>query len=317
MKMIISFKPFCKSDLSLWEKWILVPHVKNTWFIEGYESPDYINQKIKGDGYNYPFVICADEKPIGYIQCCDLYAYKKLCENKKGLFTDEPLGTFCVDLFIADSDYLDKGYGTETVKSFVKLILNTFFANQILIDPNVNNKRAIRCYEKAGFKKRKIKNDGVTNSQIMEINIEKNISQEHLYQFLQPLTKWMYEETDISSVGIVGSFARGTEHEESDIDLIFLCKNKIKYLENSEWATQFGKIAKTQIEEYGAVTSLRVWYQDSFEVEFGYAAESWATTPIDSGTRHVIKDGMRILIDKQGLLKNLLAELNPTSARFY
>ena len=43
--------------------------------------------------------------------------------------------TFCVDLFVAGSGYLNKGYGT-----------------QILIDPASDNKRAIHCYEKAGFK---------------------------------------------------------------------------------------------------------------------------------------------------------------------
>ena len=30
-----------------------------------------------------------DEKPIGYIQYCDLYAYRTLCKTKKGLFTQE------------------------------------------------------------------------------------------------------------------------------------------------------------------------------------------------------------------------------------
>ncbi len=303
------------SDLTLWEKWVVIPHVKNTWFIEGYETPDYINQKIKGDGYNYPFIILANEKPIGYIQCCDLYAYKQLSKNKRGLFTDEPPGTFCVDLFIADEDYLDKGYGTETIKTFIQFIFQNLFADRIKIDPDINNKRAIRCYEKVGFKKIRVKNDAVTDCQIMEITNDTNSRQISLYKFLKPILIWAYQQTNILSVGLIGSFATGAAHDQSDVDLIFLCKDKKYYLEHTDWLKQFGTPYKEATEEYGAVRSLRVWYQDGFEVEFSFGSESWAAIPIDSGTQRVVKAGMRILIDKNGLLKNLLTELQSTTRK--
>ncbi len=166
--MNIQFKTFAIEHIPLWEQWITIPHVKDVWFIEGYEPADYIYQKIKGNGYDYPFVIYVDEQPIGYIVCCDLYAYRTICPNPKGLFTQESPGTFCLDLFIADEAYLNKGYGTEIVKQFTKKLLEDFDAKKILIDPAISNKRAIRCYEKAGYKIIKTVNDGVTDCCIMQ-----------------------------------------------------------------------------------------------------------------------------------------------------
>lgn len=166
--MKISFKKFNKEDLLLWGKWIEKPHVKKVWFIEGYETADYINEKIKGNGYDYHFIIYLDNIPVGYIQCSDLYAYKTKCSEPKGLFTNEEKGTFCIDLFIGEETYLNKGYGTEIVKAFSKKVFNEFGAKKILIDPATSNKRAIRCYEKAGFKFLKNAHDGVTECCVME-----------------------------------------------------------------------------------------------------------------------------------------------------
>lgn len=50
----INFQPFQIQHIPLWEQWIQLPHVKDVWFIEGYESADYIYQKITGNGYDYP-----------------------------------------------------------------------------------------------------------------------------------------------------------------------------------------------------------------------------------------------------------------------
>lgn len=61
--------------LSLWEKWITIPHIKETWFIDGYETSSYIHEKIKGNGHTVPFIIYLDHAAIGYIQYCDLYAF--------------------------------------------------------------------------------------------------------------------------------------------------------------------------------------------------------------------------------------------------
>ncbi len=108
-----------------------------------------------------------DDKSIGYIQTSDLYAYRIKCLTPKGVFTHEEPGTFCLDLFIGEEDYLNKGYGTKIVKCFVNKLLTEFKAKMILIDPSCSNKRAIRCYEKSGFKVIRKEHDGTNECCIM------------------------------------------------------------------------------------------------------------------------------------------------------
>lgn len=166
---MINFRKMEGADIPLYLKWAEEPEVKNTWFIDGYETTDYIHAKIKGNGYDYPFIILLNQKPIGYIVYSDLYLYKTLSPQPKGNFTDEPEGTFCIDLFIGTPEYRDKGLGTKIVEAFSKMLFEETQVKRILIDPDASNKRAIRCYEKAGFKFLKFANDGVTKCQVMEL----------------------------------------------------------------------------------------------------------------------------------------------------
>lgn len=164
----ITFKEFSCQDYSLFLEWAKKQHVKDTWFADGYESIDNYAKKITGNGYDYSFVIYVNGMPVGYIQCSDLYAYKNLCPNPQGVFINEESGTFCLDLFIGEEEYLNKGYGTKIVKLFIKKLVTEFKAKKILIDPACSNKRAIRCYEKAGFKFIRKEYDGVTEICIMK-----------------------------------------------------------------------------------------------------------------------------------------------------
>lgn len=107
-------------------------------------SQNYIHKKIAGNGYDYPFIIYCDETPIGYIVCCDLYAYKGKCIALTGLFTDEEARTFCMDLFIGEEGYLDKGFGTQIVKAFQTIFLNiSRQIKSILILPKVTNEQFV------------------------------------------------------------------------------------------------------------------------------------------------------------------------------
>lgn len=168
MQTRITFKRLRQQDMPLFFEWAEKPYVKNTWFQEGYEEVNKYYENIEGNGYDYGFIIYIDDKPVGYIQTSDLYAYKTKCPKLKGLFTNEDPGSFCLDLFIGEEDYLNKGYGTAIVKAFVDKLFKDFKAKKILIDPACSNQRAIRCYEKAGFKIMRKENDGVTECYVME-----------------------------------------------------------------------------------------------------------------------------------------------------
>ena len=86
------------------------------------------------------YIIFIEDDPVGHV----LLQYK----NKKW------------ELYIAIGEikYWNKGIGTKAIK----IVLKNFYKNhkkseKVYLEVNPNNCRAIRCYEKCGFKKRRIK----------------------------------------------------------------------------------------------------------------------------------------------------------------
>jgi predicted nucleotidyltransferase len=92
---------------------------------------------------------------------------------------------------------------------------------------------------------------------------------EHIHDFLDAFIPWASEQPDVQGIALVGSYARGTAGDDSDLDLVILTNRPPKYLEDILWIEQFGLVEKHQTEDYGKLTSLRVWYQHGIEVEYG------------------------------------------------
>lgn len=118
--------------------------------------------------------------------------------------------------------------------------------------------------------------------------------------FLNDLKEYAEKTSYIESVLVVGSYARGTNKENSDLDIVMITSKKGEMVENQAFTKRFGTIEKKQIEYYGACTSIRVWYADGKEVEFGIVDSSWISVPLDEGTKKVLSDGFKILVDKRG-----------------
>jgi predicted nucleotidyltransferase len=121
-------------------------------------------------------------------------------------------------------------------------------------------------------------------------------------QFIEQFTRWASGQADILAVALVGSHARNVAREDSDVDLVILTNVSQKYLAHDDWSSLFGVVSQKQIEDYGRLTSLRVWYESGLEVEYGFTTPAWAETPLDEGTRKVIEGGMRVLFERQPLL---------------
>jgi predicted nucleotidyltransferase len=103
-------------------------------------------------------------------------------------------------------------------------------------------------------------------------------------------------------VALVGSYARNAATETSDVDLVLLARRPEMFLQDTNWVQHFEIVEHQQLEDYGRVTSIRVWYTGGLEVEYGLTDETWVATPLDEGTRRVISDGMRILFEREPLL---------------
>ena len=118
--------------------------------------------------------------------------------------------------------------------------------------------------------------------------------------FLLALKSYAEEKDVIECILLVGSYARGTNREDSDIDVVIITSQKKALLEEPDFTASFGLVRKQQIEYYGACTSLRVYYREGTEVEFGIVEPSWLGKPLDAGTARVLDDGYKVILDKKG-----------------
>lgn len=92
---------------------------------------EYVNQSI---GYIQFYTINEEErKEYGY-------------SNFNGVI-------FGTDQFIGETEYWGQGIGTELMKLVVRHLITEANAKKIILDPQAWNERAIRCYEKSGYKK--------------------------------------------------------------------------------------------------------------------------------------------------------------------
>jgi hypothetical protein len=128
--------------------------------------------------------------------------------------------------------------------------------------------------------------------------------------FIAQFAEWAANHPAVRAAVLVGSWARGAAHAGSDIDLILIVSDPADFLQGDAWFNTFGMVEDVMHEDWGRVQSLRVYYQGGLEVEFGITTAEWAgTSPVDAGTARVVHDGLRILVDPDGLLADLLAAL--------
>jgi hypothetical protein len=135
---------------------------------------------------------------------------------------------------------------------------------------------------------------------------------------IRTVLAWATAQPKIRAVALVGSHARGTARQDSDIDLVLLVTDPrgfradTTWIEQIDWQALDRRPQKWQDEDYGVAWSRRIWLAaGSVQVELTFAPLSWANVdPPDAGTRQVISGGCRILHDPDGLLVRLGAAVN-------
>jgi len=128
--------------------------------------------------------------------------------------------------------------------------------------------------------------------------------------FVQNLARWADSEVNVIAALIVGSWARGTAHAQSDIDVVVICQHPVLYIEQhrgqQRWLTTFGHVQSTLNEDYGLLQVLRAFYRDGMEVEFGFTSEEWLSNAQAKTTGRILRDGMRIVCDRFGRVEKFI-----------
>ncbi len=66
--------------------------------------------------------------------------------------TDEEFRHAGIDLFLG-ATYHGRGLGTDAVRTMARHLVDDLGHRRLVIDPAAHNERAIRCYEKVGFRR--------------------------------------------------------------------------------------------------------------------------------------------------------------------
>jgi hypothetical protein len=128
-------------------------------------------------------------------------------------------------------------------------------------------------------------------------------------QLLEHATQWVASQHDVVAAAVLGSWARDTAREDSDIDLILLTNEPVGYTAREAWISQVAPGATLiRTGNWGPIIERRLRLPSGLEIEVGIGPPTWARTdPVDPGTRRVVLDGLRVLHDPHGLLGALMA----------
>lgn len=217
--MTITFKPLHESHFPLLLKWLEAPHVKKWWDQDVTYTMDFVHEKyssyVKGNklegGMQKPiqaFIIYSDQNPVGYIQIYNAYYFPR---SKALLGLPSNLGAF--DIFIGEEEVLKQGLGSKAISQFLELHGNQY--SYIFADPDSNNLAAIKCYEKAGFKKVSEQADTGEVWMIKDLSLRNDP-----LSTIQKLIKERYP--DAKAIFWAGSVAANQGTSASDLDLVIV-----------------------------------------------------------------------------------------------
>jgi RimJ/RimL family protein N-acetyltransferase len=94
-------------------------------------------EKLSKEGYHFSIVHLNNDELIGICGLLDVNQINRIAE---------------AGIFIGNKKYWNKGYGTEAMNALLDYAFNLLNLNSIFLRVHSFNQRAIKCYQKCGFK---------------------------------------------------------------------------------------------------------------------------------------------------------------------
>jgi RimJ/RimL family protein N-acetyltransferase len=130
--------------------WLCRPHIAAIWGGTPTLADvcDHYLPTMAADSPTLAYIAWRDGEPIGFIQ-----SYVAANAGDVWWPDEHDPGVLGIDQFLADESRLNKGLGTAMIRAFVDRLFSDPATTRVQTDPSPTNGRAIRCYEKAGFRK--------------------------------------------------------------------------------------------------------------------------------------------------------------------
>lgn len=171
----ITFKLLSLTDLPTLTNWFNTQHVQNFYSLRQWSEKEIFEKYsmyIKGEKPVTAYIVAHEYQPIGYVQWYHLSDFPLA---NAVLPEDVMMDGVGMDMLIGEERLIGKGIGSQIIKTFLHEIIWPYF-KYCVVDIAVENKMAIRSYEKAGFNLLKIltlQNQRRKNSQFQLMIINK------------------------------------------------------------------------------------------------------------------------------------------------
>ena len=147
----VSLRPAVRADWDLIRGWLVRPDIQERWGALSATEAE-VNVAL-GSDHALCRIIIVDGEPVGYAHAVDATLWG--AELPQDL---EP-GTWDLDLFIASEEHRGKGVGQAALAQLKNEVFASTLALAVCVFPSIRNERAVRAYERAGFRWKRIWND--------------------------------------------------------------------------------------------------------------------------------------------------------------
>ena len=150
--MTLVLRPATLEDVPHFEQWDREPHVIAATSDDpdadvAFEDAEWREEISNDDPASAYFVAEVDGHPIGAMQVID-----PALERTHYWGEDCPPNLRAMDIWIGDSDYLNRGFGTKMMATAINRAFADTNVEAIIIDPLNSNTDAHRFYQRLGFR---------------------------------------------------------------------------------------------------------------------------------------------------------------------
>jgi RimJ/RimL family protein N-acetyltransferase len=150
-KSAVRLRPATRADWDLIRGWLGRPDIQDWWGPVSATEAE-VNMAL-GSRHALCRIIEDGDEAIGYAHAVDATLWGE------DLPQDLAPGTWDLDLFIASEEHRGKGAGQAALALLKDEVFASTLAVAVCVFPSVRNERAVRAYEKAGFRWKRIWND--------------------------------------------------------------------------------------------------------------------------------------------------------------
>lgn len=209
-----------------------------------------------------------------------------------------------------------KGYATEAGRACLQWGFGDFALPYITSMIRPDNSRSLGVARRLGMQR--IRDDVLLGFPVIVHGIRREQwtggspeASEQAGEVLDRVASWAQAQPDLVAVALVGSRARGSARSDSDLDLVLLSRCPERYTRSEDWAQELGAGEIRASAHRGLLVEQRLRPAWGPELDLAIGSPRWASvTSLDDGTKRIVREGLRILYDPEGILARLDRAVN-------